>query len=79
MYVCTPQLAGGSPLFGPNSLKTLGEGLKLVPLKREFPQLTVPILEGWKAEYTLASRMQIYESLTVLALLTRGEARTVDP
>ena len=33
----------------------------------------------WKAEYTLASRMQIHESLTVLALLTRGEARTSDP
>ena len=37
MYVCTPQLAGGNPLVGPNSFKTLGEGPRLVPLKREFP------------------------------------------
>ena len=79
MYVCTPQLAGGNPLVGPNSFKTLGEGPRLVPPKREFPLLTVPTPEGWKAEYTLASRMQIHESLTVLALLTRGEARTSDP
>ena len=79
MYVCTPQLAGGNPLVGPNSFKTLGEGPRLVPLKREFPLLIVLTLKGWKAEYTLASRMQIHESLTVLALLNRGEARTSDP
>ena len=79
MYVCTPQLAGGNPLVGPNSLKTLGEGQRLVPLKREFPLLIVPTPEGWNAEYTLASRMQIHESLTVLALLTRGKPRTSDP
>ena len=74
-----PQLAGGNPLVGPNSFKTLGEGPRLVPPKREFPLLIVPTPEGWKAEYTLASRMQIHESLTVLALLTRDEARTSDP
>ena len=79
MYVCTPQLAGGNPLVGPNSFKTLGEGLRLVPLKRSSPLLIVPTPEGWKAEYTLASRMQIHESLTVLALLTRDEARTSNP
>ena len=62
-----------------NVLKTFGEGPRLVPPKREFPLLIVPTPEGWKAEYTLASRMQIYESLTVLALLTSGEARTGDP
>ena len=33
----TPQLAGGNPLVGPNSFKTLGEGPRLVPPKREFP------------------------------------------
>ena len=74
-----PQLAGGHPLVGPNSFKTLGEGPRLVPPKREFPLLIVKTSEGWKAEYTLGSRMQIHESLTVLALLTRGEARTGDP
>ena len=79
MYVCTPQLAGGNTLVGPNSFKTLDEGPRLVPLKREFPLLIVPTPEGWKVEYTLASRMQIHESLTVLALLTKGEARTSDP
>ena len=79
MYVCTPQLAGGNPLVGLNSFKILGEDPRLIPLKKEFPLLIVPTLEGWKAEYTLASRMQIHESLTVLALLTRGEARTSDP
>ena len=61
MYVCTPQLAGGNPLVGPNSFKTLGEGLRLVPPKGEFPLLIVPTPEGWKAEYTLASRMQIHD------------------
>ena len=75
----TPQLAGGNPLVGPNSFTTLGEGPRLVPPKREFPLLIVPTPEGWKAEYTLASRMQIHESLTVLAHLTKGEARTSDP
>ena len=79
MYVCTPQLAGGNPLVGANSFKTLGEGPRLVPPKREFPLVIVPTPKGWKAEYTLASRMQIHESLTVLALLTRGQARTSDP
>ena len=79
MYVCTPQLAGGNPIVGPNSFKTLGEGPRLVPAKRGFPLLTVPTPEGWKAKYTLASRMQIHESLTDLALLTRGETRTSNP
>ena len=73
--MCVPpvgwwQPPGWSQFF----FKTLGEGPKLVSLKREFPLLTVPTPQGWKAEYTLASRMQIYESLTVLALLTSGEA-----
>ena len=54
------------------------EAEKGVPLKREFPLLIVPTPERWKAEYTLANRMQIYESVTVLALLTSGEARTGD-
>ena len=79
MYVCTPQLAGGNPLVGPNSFKTLGEGPRLIPQRGSSPVLIVPTPEGWKAEYTLTSRMQIYESLTVLALLTSGEARTGDP
>ena len=79
-HVCEyPPVAGGNPLVGPNSFKALGEGPRLVPPKREFPLLIVPTPAGWKAEYTLASRMQIHESLTVLALLTRGEARTSDP
>ena len=47
-----------------------GEGPRLVPPKREFPLLIV----RWKAEHTLSSRMQIHQSLTVLALLTSGEA-----
>ena len=62
-----------------NSFKTLGKGPRFNPPKREFPLLIAPTLEGWKAEYTLAGRMQIYESLIVLALLTGGEARTGDP
>ena len=49
------------------------------PQRGSSPLLIVLTLDGWKAEYTLASRMQIHESLTVLALLTRGEARTSDP
>ena len=49
------------------------------PRRGSSPLLIVPTPEGWKAEYTLASRMQIHDSLTVLALLTRGEARTSDP
>ena len=32
-----PQMAGGNPLVGPNSFKTLGEGPTLVLPKREFP------------------------------------------
>ena len=40
------------------------------PRRGSSPLLTVPTPEGWKAEYTLASRMQIHETLTVLALLT---------
>ena len=49
------------------------------PRRGSSPLLLVPTPKGWKAEYTLASRMQIHESPTVLALLTRGEARTSDP
>ena len=49
------------------------------PRRESSPLLIVPTPEGWKAEYLLASRMQIHESLTALALLTRGEARTGDP
>ena len=78
MYVCTSQLAGGNPLVGPNSFKTLGEGPRLIPLKKEFPLLIVLTLEGWKAECTLTSGMQICKSLILLALLTIGEARTRD-
>ena len=79
MYVCTPQLAGGNPLVGPISLIPLVKVRGSSPRRGSSPLLTVPTPEGWKAEYTLASRMQIHESLTVLALVTRGEARTSDP
>ena len=44
-----------------------------------FPSVHAPTLGGWKAECTLASRMEIYELLTVLALLISGKARTGNP
>ena len=50
-----------------------------MPPKREFPATHCTDPQGWKAEYTLTSKMQIYESLTVVALLTSGEAQTSDP
>ena len=79
MHVCTPSWLVATPRLVPILFKTLGEGPRLVPPKREFPPTHCTDPEGWKAEYTLASRMQIHESLTVLALLNRGEARTSDP
>ena len=79
MYVCTPQLAGATPWLVPILLRPLVKVRGLSPRRGSSPLLIVPTPEGWKAEYTLASRMQIHQSLTVLALLTRGEARTSDP
>ena len=80
MYVCTPpvgwwQPPGWSQFFSRPLVKVQGSS----PRKGSSPLLIVPTPKEWKAEYTLASRMQIHESLTVLALLTRGEARTSDP
>ena len=79
MYVCTPQLAGGNPWLVPILLRPLVKVRGSFQRRGSSPLLIVPTAEGWKAEYTLASRMQIHESLTALALLTRGEARTSDP
>ena len=78
MYVCTPRLVA-TPWLVPILLRPLVKVQGSSPRRGSSPLLTVPTPEGWKAEYTLASRMQIHESLTVLALLTRGEARTSDP
>ena len=74
-----PSWLVATPWLVPILFKTLGEGPRLIPRRGSSPLLIVPTPEGWKAEYTLVSRMQIHESLTVLALLTRGEARTSDP
>ena len=79
MYVCTPQLAGGNLWLDTILLRPLVKVRGSSPRRGSSPLLIVPTPERWKAEYTLASRMQIHESLTVLALLTRGEARTSDP
>ena len=68
-----------TPWLVPILLRPLVKVRGSSPRKGSSPILIVPTPEGWKAEYTLASRMQIHESLTVLALLTRGEARTSDP
>ena len=79
MYVCTPSWLVATPWLVPILLRPLMKVRGSSPRRGSSPLLIVPTLEGWKAEYTLASRMQIHESLTVLALLTRGEARTGDP
>ena len=80
IYVCTPPswLVATSWLV-PILLRPLVKVRGSSPRGGSSPLLIVPTPEGWKAEYTLASRMQIHESLTVLALLTRGETRTSDP
>ena len=68
-----------TPWLVPILLRPLVKVRGSSPRRGSSPLLIVPTPEGWKAEYTLASRMQINESLTVLAFLTRGEARTSDP
>ena len=68
-----------TPWLVPILLRPLVKVRGSSPREESSPLLIVPTPEGWKAEYTLASRMQIHASLTVLALLTRGEARTGDP
>ena len=79
MYVCTPSWLVATPWLVPILLRPLVKVRGSSPRGGSSPLLIVPTPEGWKAEYTLASRMQIHESLTVLALLTRGEARTSNP
>ena len=79
MYVCTPSWLVATPWLVPILLRPLVKVRGSSPRRGSSPLLIVPTPEGWKAEYTLASRMQIHESLTALALLTRGEARTSDP
>ena len=79
MYVCTPSWLVATRWLVPILLRPLVKVRGSSPRRGSSPLLIVPTPEGWKAEYTLASRMQIHESLTVLALLTRGEARTSDP
>ena len=81
MYVCTPPPSWlvATPWLVPILLRPLVKIRGSSPRRGSSPLLIVPTPEGWKAEYTLASRMQIHESLTVLALFTRGEARTSDP
>ena len=74
-----PSWLVATPWLVPILLRSLVKVRGSSPQRGSSPLLIVPTLEGWKAEYTLASRMQIHESLTVLALLTRGEARTSDP
>ena len=74
-----PSWLVATPWLVPILLRPLVKVRGSSPQRRSSPLFTVPTPEGWKAEYTLASRMQIHESLTVLALLTRGEARTSDP
>ena len=76
MYVCTaPSVGWWQPLVGPNFSKTLGEGPRLIPPNGGVPPYSL-CRPRRKAEYTLASRMEIYGSLAVLVLLTRGEAET---
>ena len=79
MYVCTPSWLVATPWLVQILLRPLVKVQGSSPQRGSSPLLIVPTPEGWKAEYTLASRMQINESLTALALLTRGEARTDDP
>ena len=79
MYVCTPSWLVATPWLVPILLRPLVKVRGSSPRRGSSPLLIVPTPKGWKAEYTLASRMQIHESLRVLALLTRGEARTSDP
>ena len=74
-----PSWLVATPWLVPILLRPLVKVRGSSPRRGSSPLLIVPTPEGWKAEYTLASRMQIHESLTVLALLTRGEARTSDP
>ena len=78
--ICVPpSWLVATPWLVPIVLRPLVKVRGSSPRGGSSPLLIVPTPEGWKAEYTLASRMQIHESLTVLALLTRGEARTSDP
>ena len=74
-----PSLLVATPWLVPILLRPLVKVRGSSPRRGSSPLLIVLTPKGWKAEYTLASRMQIHESLTVLALLTRGEARTSDP
>ena len=74
-----PSWLVATPWLVPILLRPLVKVRGSSPQRGSSPLLTVLTPEGWKAEYTLDSRMQIHESLTVLALLTRGEARTSDP
>ena len=74
-----PSWLVATPWLVPILLRPLVKVRGSSPRRGSSPLLIVRTLEGWKAEYTLASRMKIHESLTVLALLTRGEARTSDP
>ena len=74
-----PSWLVATPWLVPILLRPLVKVRGSSPRRGSSPLLIVPTPKGWKAEYTLASRMQIHESLTVLALLTRGEARTSDP
>ena len=74
-----PSWLVATPWLVPILLRPLVKVRGSSPRRGSFPLLIVPTPKGWKAEYTLASRMQIHESLRVLALLTRGEARTSDP
>ena len=68
-----------TPWLVPILLRPLVKVRGSSPRGGSSPLLTVPTPEGWKAEYTLASRMQIHESLTVLVFLARGKAQTSDP
>ena len=74
-----PSWLVATPWLVPILLRPLVKVRGSSPRRGSSPLLIVPTPKGWKAEYTLASRMQIHESSTVLALLTRGEARTSDP
>ena len=74
-----PSWLVATPWLVPILLRPLVKVRGSSPRRRSSPLLIVPTPKGWKAEYTLASRKQIHESLTVLALLTRSEARTSDP
>ena len=78
--MCVPPIwLVATPWLVPILLRSLVKVRGSSPRRESSPLLILPTPEGWKAEYTLASRMQIHESLTVLALLARGEAPTGDP